>query len=57
MYDMYKARWFPANQNSIMNTEELATIFHFPLVSVGAPMLRRVETRKGEPPAHLPIVE
>jgi hypothetical protein len=55
MYDMYKLRWFPAVRNSILNTEELATIFHFPLVSVGAPLLRRIETRKGEPPAHLPI--
>jgi len=54
IYDMYKLRWFPG-KNSILNTEELATIFHFPLVSVGAPMLRRIETRKGEPPAHLPI--
>lgn len=56
IYDMYKARWFPG-KSSILNTEELATIFHFPLVSVGAPLLRRIETRKGEPPARLPIVE
>lgn len=55
IYDMYKLRWFP-HKSSILNTEELATIFHFPLATVGAPMLRRVETRKGEPPSGLPIL-
>lgn len=54
IFNMYKARWFPG-QNSILNTEELATIFHFPLITVGAPLLRRVETRKGEPPPGLPM--
>lgn len=54
MYDMYKLRWFPP-KFSILNTEELATIFHFPLVYVEAPLLRRLETRKGEPPPNLPF--
>lgn len=53
MYDMYRLRWFPGTA-SILNTEELATVFHFPLVTVEAPMLRRLEVRKGEPPAGLP---
>lgn len=56
IYEMYKLRWFPY-KSSVLNTEELATIFHFPLVTVEAPMLRRVETRKGEPPAGLPLME
>jgi hypothetical protein len=30
-------------------------VFHFPIVSVEAPLLRRLETRKGEPPSNLPI--
>ena len=54
IYDLYKLRWWPP-KFSVLNTEELATIFHFPLVTVEAPLLRRVETRKGEPPANLPI--
>lgn len=54
IYDLYRLRWFPPKY-SILNTEELATIFHFPLVTVEAPLLRRLETRKGEPPANLPI--
>lgn len=54
IYDMYRLRWFPPKA-SVLNTEELATIFHFPLVTVEAPLLRRLETRKGEPPSNLPI--
>ncbi len=54
IYDLYKLRWFPP-KFSILNTEELATIFHFPLVTVEAPLLGRVEAKKGEPPSNLPI--
>ncbi len=54
IYDLYRLRWFPPKY-SIFNTEELATIFHFPLITVEAPLLRRLETRKGEPPSNLPI--
>lgn len=40
----------------VLNTEELATIFHPPthLVLTG-PLLKRIESRKGGPPAGLPI--
>lgn len=54
IYDAYRSRKFP-KKFSILCTEELATIFHFPLATVGAPLLKRVETRKGEPPSNLPI--
>jgi hypothetical protein len=40
---------------SVLNIEELATIYHPPIVAVAAPMLRRIESRKGEPPPTLPI--
>ena len=39
----------------IFNTEELATVYHFPDVSVTAPTIQRVEAKKGEAPANLPI--
>lgn len=40
----------------ILNTEELATIFHFPGRMVSpAPTVQRVEAKKGEPPPILPI--
>ncbi len=54
MYDHYRLRWFPSKA-STLNTEELATVFHFPLVTVESPLLRRLETRKGEPPANIPF--
>ncbi len=39
----------------ILNTEELATIYHFPTMTVEAPRLRKLEAKKGGPPAGLPI--
>ncbi len=53
IYDNYRLRLFP-NKTSILCTEELATVYHFPISTVEAPLLRRLETRKGEPPSTLP---
>ncbi len=39
----------------ILNTEELATIYHYPIVVVETPTMRRVEAKKSEPPVSLPI--
>src|SRR3989344_1563037 len=50
----YKTRSF-AHRAFVMNTEELATIFHFPTLVVEAPRLRRLESKKGEPPPNLPL--
>lgn len=49
-YNKSRSEKFP-----ILNTEELATIYHFPTMMVGAPRLKRLETKKGSPPAELPI--
>lgn len=56
IFDSYKLRLFP-KKFSIFNTEELATVYHFPTTFVEAPTLHRLESRRGEPPAELPIVE
>lgn len=40
----------------ILNIEELATIYHFPIIGVAAPQLEKVESRKGGPPPALPIM-
>ncbi len=53
-YESAIKRRFP-KKYSIMNTEELATIYHFPSATVKTPMLGRVEAKKGTPPASLPI--
>ena len=39
----------------ILNIEELASIWHFPSISVEAPMVPQVEAKKGAPPAGLPL--
>lgn len=39
----------------IMNTEELATIWHFPSRGTETPTLERSETRTAKPPANLPF--
>jgi len=51
--DMQK-RTFPP-QWIILNTEELATLWHLPGKGVKAPMFPRVEAKKSQPPAGLPI--
>ncbi len=39
----------------ILNTEELATVYHFPALKVVTPTLTRVLSKKGEPPTGLPV--
>jgi len=38
----------------ILNVEELATLWHMPSLNVKAPLLPRVQAKKGQPPAMLP---
>jgi hypothetical protein len=45
------------HHKSILNIEELATIYHFPIMGVGAAFLEKIESRKGGPPGPLPIIE
>jgi len=44
----YKRKWF------VLNSEELATIFHFPGQVAETPTFERIESKKVEPPAGLP---
>lgn len=39
----------------VLNSEELATIFHFPGGVAETPTFGRIESRKGEPPMNLPL--
>jgi len=60
IFDDYRLRKFPSTiklpQPPILNTEELATIYHPPTTFVEAPTLKRLESRRGEPPAELPTI-
>lgn len=41
----------------ILNIEELATLFHFPSRMVKAPLLKKAEAKRAEPPIGLPVHE
>jgi hypothetical protein len=62
MYNAYRLRsfFYPPYQHYyqnpfILNTEELATIFHFPGNVSATPTLTKIASKKSEPPANLPI--
>lgn len=54
----YKKRYFPhqgfSKRGFVLNTEELATIYHIPGKTVAAPTMPRIEAKKGGPPVGLP---
>ncbi|MEK7498956.1 MAG: hypothetical protein AAB611_03820 [Patescibacteria group bacterium] len=52
--EAYRLRLFPKG-SMVMSSEELATIYHYPNLNVAAPFLKRLETKKGQPPPNLPI--
>ena len=43
--------------HNVLNIEELATLFHFPISTVRTSELEKIESRKGSPPATLPVIE
>lgn len=55
LFGLYKMRMLP-RKPFVLNTEELATIFHFPDVFVKSPLLPRIEAKHGEPPSNLPVM-
>lgn len=44
-----------AGEGKILNIEELATVFHFPAVTVKAPLVKKTEYKRAEPPFSLPV--
>jgi hypothetical protein len=39
----------------VFNTEELASLWHFPSIDIKAPLVKKTEAKKSEPPMMLPI--
>jgi hypothetical protein len=39
----------------ILNIEELATLYHFPMMMIQAPLLKKTEAKRAEPPFKLPV--
>jgi hypothetical protein len=59
MLDAYRQRsyfYIPYKRKPfVFNTEELATIYHFPGRVAETPTFGRIEAKKGEPPPNLPV--
>lgn len=59
MFDAYIRRSYfyqpYENKPFVLNSEELATIFHIPGAVSETPQLKRIESTKAEPPPNLPI--
>jgi hypothetical protein len=52
----YKDRSWGIGANPMwLNTEELATLWHFPAIGIKAPLIRKAEAKRAEPPVGLPI--
>lgn len=60
-YHYYRMRkpltdtWSLKSKPIVLNTEELATVYHYPGATAKAPLLPRIETKRSEPPATLPV--
>lgn len=52
---MYKSRFFKDNDNFILNSEELATIYHFPYSNIETPNISWEYSKLSEPPSNLPV--
>lgn len=59
MLEAYKRRMFfhaPfIRKSQVMNTEQLATLYHFPSGIVETPAFSRVQSKKADPPTNLPV--
>lgn len=47
--------WAGEGPGILLNIEELATLWHFPVITVKAPAVGKAQARKGEPPTELPV--
>jgi hypothetical protein len=53
----YKERSMEGSPEFFLGTEELATLYHFPTITVKAPLLQWTGAKKAEPPSLLPLSE
>lgn len=52
----YQGRSWGIGANPVfLNAEELASLWHFPTISIKAPLIKKSEARRAEPPVGLPI--
>lgn len=53
---MKRRFWFHGPPPNIMSSEELATLIHFPQMTVTVPQIEKVRVVKEQPPSDLPVV-
>lgn len=52
----FKGRSFSKGATQFyLNVEELASLWHFPPITIKAPLIKKAEAKRGEPPVGLPI--
>ncbi|MFA6304700.1 MAG: hypothetical protein WCV73_05090 [Patescibacteria group bacterium] len=51
----YKTRSRKGSTEFYLSTEEIATLYHFPNITVKAPLLKKSDVKTAEPPTSLPI--
>lgn len=55
---LYKSRALGAGGDPIiLTTEELATLYHFPTITIKAPLVKKSEAKRAEPPVGLAVAE
>lgn len=52
----YRSNW-RGRQLYVLNIEELASLWHFPVLTVKAPQVKKIDAKRGEPPVQLPVGE
>ncbi len=50
----FSFRLFDERQKMVLSTEEVASLYHFPLASTAAPRVQFLKAKPAEPPANLP---
>lgn len=50
----YRSNW-SGHAQYVLNIEELASLWHFPVMTVKAPQVKKSEAKRGEPPVTLPV--
>lgn len=54
----HRGHWLmPGDFGKVFIAEELASLWHFPLETVKAPLVKKTEAKKAEPPISLPVEE
>jgi len=57
IFSAYKKRSGSGATAYYLNTEELATLYHFPMETVKAPLVKKTDAKRSEPPTGLPTRE